>query len=243
MSTNMVLWLVIASGVVAALYSWLQSGAINKLSPGNEKMQEIAAAIQEGAKAYLNRQYTTIGWVGVAVTIVLAIAFRNWQAPVGFVLGAVLSGAAGFIGMNVSVRANVRTAEASRKSLAAGLDVAFKSGAVTGMLVAGFALLGVAGYYMLLTQALHYNPTDRIVVDSLVTLGFGASLISIFAVSAAASSPRAPTLAATWSARSKPAFRKMIRATPRRSLTRSATMSATALVWRPICSKPMRCRR
>ncbi|HWA23215.1 MAG TPA: sodium-translocating pyrophosphatase [Caulobacterales bacterium] len=177
----MVLWLVIASGLVAALYSWLQSGAINKLSPGNARMQEIAAAIQEGARAYLNRQYTTIGYVGVAVTIVLAIAFRSWQAPAGFVIGAVLSGAAGFIGMNVSVRANVRTAEAARTSLADGLSTAFKSGAVTGMLVAGFALLGVAGYYMLLTEGMRYMPTDRIVVDSLVALGFGASLISIFA--------------------------------------------------------------
>ncbi len=181
MSTNMVLWLVIGSGLLAALYGWLQSGAITKLSPGNERMQEIAAAIQEGARAYLKRQYTTIAWVGVGVTILLAIAFRNWQVPVGFLIGAILSGAAGFIGMNVSVQANVRTAEASRKSLAAGLDTAFKSGAVTGMLVAGFALIGVAGYYMFLTVGLNNLPTSRIVVDALVALGFGASLISIFA--------------------------------------------------------------
>jgi K(+)-stimulated pyrophosphate-energized sodium pump len=181
MSTSIILWLVIGSGLLAALYGWLQSGAITKLSPGNERMQEIAAAIQEGARAYLKRQYTTIAWVGVGVTILLAIAFRNWQVPVGFLIGAILSGSAGFIGMNVSVQANVRTAEASRKSLAAGLDTAFKSGAVTGMLVAGFALLGVAGYFMLLTIGLNYLPTDRTVVDALVALGFGASLISIFA--------------------------------------------------------------
>src|SRR5262249_45626530 len=117
-----------------------------------------------------------------AVTVVLAFAFWPiWEIPIGFIIGAVLSGAAGFIGMNVSVQANVRTAEASKASLAAGLDMAFKSGAVTGMLVAGFALLGVAVYYFVLTRALGIEPTDRIVVDSLVALSFGASLISIFA--------------------------------------------------------------
>jgi K(+)-stimulated pyrophosphate-energized sodium pump len=173
---------VVASGVIAALYGWLESKAISAAPAGNDRMKEIAAAIQEGARAYLNRQYTTIGWVGIGVTIVLGIAFwPTWQIPVGFIIGAVLSGAAGFIGMNVSVQANVRTAEASRTSLAGGLKMAFKAGSVTGMLVAGGALFGVAAYYLILTQFMGLETTDRVVVDSLVALGFGASLISIFA--------------------------------------------------------------
>jgi K(+)-stimulated pyrophosphate-energized sodium pump len=143
-------------------------------------MQEIAAAIQEGAQAYLNRQYTTIGIVGVVVIAALAFFFKSWEQPVGFALGATLSGAAGFAGMLISVRANVRTAQASSESLAKGLSMAFTSGAVTGMLVAGFALLGVAGYYYVLLATGH-DATGRVVVDSLVSLGFGASLISIFA--------------------------------------------------------------
>ncbi|HCK85034.1 MAG TPA: sodium-translocating pyrophosphatase [Hyphomonadaceae bacterium] len=187
MNQDLILWLVVASGLVAALYGWLETQAISKASPGNERMQEIAAAIQEGAKAYLNRQYSTIGMVGVGVVVVLGVAFWPiWQIPVGFIIGALLSGAAGFIGMNVSVQANVRTAEASRHSLAGGLKMAFKAGSVTGMLVAGGALFGVAFYYLLLTSGFFgiFEPlgsTHRTVVDSLVALGFGASLISIFA--------------------------------------------------------------
>ena len=180
MDKTMVLALVVGSGLVASLYGYVVAGSINKQSPGNERMQEIAAAIQEGAKAYLNRQYTTIAYAGVALAVLLFFLLGGLQA-LGFVVGAVLSGAAGFIGMNVSVKANVRTAEASRKSLAAGLSMAFQSGSVTGMLVAGFALLGVSVYYGFLTLGLHYDPTDRVVVDALVSLGFGASLISIFA--------------------------------------------------------------
>ncbi|HYD72556.1 MAG TPA: sodium-translocating pyrophosphatase [Candidatus Binatia bacterium] len=182
MSNDLILWLVVASGVIAALYGWLETQSITKASAGSDRMKEIAAAIQEGAKAYLNRQYSTIGMVGVGVVIVLAIAFWPvWQIPVGFIIGAVLSGAAGFIGMNVSVQANVRTAEAARHSLAGGLRMAFKAGAVTGMLVAGGALFGVAAYYLILTVFMGLEPTSRTVVDSLVALGFGASLISIFA--------------------------------------------------------------
>jgi K(+)-stimulated pyrophosphate-energized sodium pump len=182
MNTDVILWLVVGCGFFAWLYGWLESQAVRAASPGNARMQEIAAAIQEGARAYLKRQYRTIAFAGVGVVIILAAAFwPTWQIPVGFIIGAVLSGAAGFIGMNVSVQANVRTAEASRSSLAAGLRLAFKAGAVTGMLVAGFALLGVAGYYLILTQFLGLASTNRIVVDSLVALGFGASLISIFA--------------------------------------------------------------
>ncbi len=139
MSNELILWLVVAAGIVAAIYGFLETQAITKASAGNDRMKEIAAAIQEGARAYLNRQYRTIAMVGVGVVIVLAILFQNWQIPLGFIIGAVLSGAAGFIGMNVSVQANVRTAEASRHSLAGGLKMAFKAGAVTGMLVAGGA--------------------------------------------------------------------------------------------------------
>ena len=181
-SNDVVLWIAVAAGLVAGLYGYLQIQSIKASSPGNERMQEIAAAIQEGARAYLNRQYTTITWVGVGIFAALVLLFwPNVQVAIGFVIGAVLSGAAGYIGMNVSVQANVRTTEASRKSLAAGLDMAFRAGAVTGMLVAGFALLGVAVYYLILTSGFSYPPTSRIVVDSLVALGFGASLISIFA--------------------------------------------------------------
>ncbi|MBL8545337.1 MAG: sodium-translocating pyrophosphatase [Hyphomonadaceae bacterium] len=181
MSNELILWLVVAAGVLAAIYGFLETQAITKASAGTDRMKEIAAAIQEGARAYLNRQYRTIAIVGVGVVIVLAILFQNWQIPLGFIIGAVLSGAAGFIGMNVSVQANVRTAEASRHSLAGGLKMAFKAGAVTGMLVAGGALFGVSFYYLVLTQWLGLEPTSRTVVDSLVALGFGASLISIFA--------------------------------------------------------------
>ncbi len=176
------IWLAVGAGFLAALYGYFETQSITKADAGSDRMKEIAAAIQEGARAYLKRQYSTIAMVGVGVVIVLAIAFwGTWQIPVGFIIGAVLSGAAGFIGMNVSVQANVRTAEAARSSLAGGLRMAFKAGAVTGMLVAGGALFGVAFYYLVLTQFFGLAPTSREVVDSLVALGFGASLISIFA--------------------------------------------------------------
>lgn len=179
---TLILWSAVVAGVLAALYGWWQTQAITKASAGTDRMKEIAAAIQEGARAYLNRQYSTIAMVGAGVFVVLGIAFwPTWQIPVGFIIGAVLSGAAGFIGMNVSVQANVRTAEAARHSLAGGLKMAFQAGAVTGMLVAGGALFGVASYYLILTQWMGLAPTSRTVVDSLVALGFGASLISIFA--------------------------------------------------------------
>jgi K(+)-stimulated pyrophosphate-energized sodium pump len=175
------LTLVIAAGLLAVLYGIFQTVALLKAPAGNEKMREIALAIQEGAQAYLRRQYTTIAIVGVVVIAALAVFFKGWEQPVGFLIGAVLSGAAGFAGMLISVRANVRTAQAASQSLAGGLKLAFTSGAITGMLVAGFALLGVAGYYGLLTRGLGLDGSSREVVDSLVCLGFGASLISIFA--------------------------------------------------------------
>ncbi|MBI1359928.1 MAG: sodium-translocating pyrophosphatase [Alphaproteobacteria bacterium] len=175
------LWLPLIAGAIAVIYGVLTIQRLMAMPSGNAKMQEIAAAIQEGADAYLKRQYQTIAMVGVVVTIAIAFFFKNWESPVGFVLGAVLSGAAGFIGMIVSVRANVRTTEASSKGLGQGLNVAFQSGAVTGMFVVGLALLGLAGYYIVLTVGLGLDPSDRTVVDALVALGFGASLISIFA--------------------------------------------------------------
>ena len=172
--------LTVVAGFVSLAYGAWAVRSILSAPAGNQRMAEIARAIQEGANAYLSRQYRTIAMVGVVVFIIAAVAL-NWLAAFGFLIGAVLSGAAGFIGMLVSVRANVRTTEASRKSLAAGLGIAFRSGAVTGMLVVGLALLGVVGYYGLLTGPLGHEPDSRTVIDALVALGFGASLISIFA--------------------------------------------------------------
>ena len=176
----MTMGLIILGGLLALAYGIWAIADVNIRDAGNARMQEIAAAIAEGAQAYLKRQYTTIAIVGV-VLFVAILFLLGLQVAIGFLIGAVLSGAAGFIGMNVSVRANVRTAQASSQSLAAGLDVAFKAGAVTGMLVAGLALLGVAVYYWVLTGPMGLAPSDRTVVDALVALGFGASLISIFA--------------------------------------------------------------
>lgn len=174
-------WIALVAAVLAIGFGWLQSQSIMKADAGNDRMKEIASAIQEGANAYLNRQYRTIAMVGVGVVVVLAILFRNWEVPLGFVIGAVLSGAAGFIGMKVSVQANVRTTHAASNSLQDGLSMAFKSGAVTGLLVVGLALLGVVTYYGLLVGVVGYEESSRKVVDGLVALGFGASLISIFA--------------------------------------------------------------
>jgi len=172
--------LVIVAGLLAVLYGVVQTASLLRASPGNARMQEIAAAIQEGAQAYLKRQYTAIAVVGVVILIAVGVLIGP-LAGVGFLIGSVLSGLAGFAGMLISVRANVRTAQAASESLEKGLSMAFRSGAVTGMLVAGFALIGVAGYYAVLTGPLGLETTSRDVVDSLVALGFGASLISIFA--------------------------------------------------------------
>ncbi|MGN6769722.1 MAG: sodium-translocating pyrophosphatase [Rhizobiaceae bacterium] len=174
------LYVVIACGLLSIVYAIWATQSVLAADQGNARMQEIAGAIREGAQAYLARQYTTIAIVGVIVFI-LAWWLLSISAAIGFLIGAVLSGAAGFIGMNVSVRANVRTAQAASSSLAAGLEIAFKSGAITGMLVAGLALLGVSVYYLILTQFMGLDPASREVIDSLVALGFGASLISIFA--------------------------------------------------------------
>ena len=174
------LYVVIACGLLSVAYAFWATQSVLAADQGNARMQEIAGAIREGAQAYLARQYTTIAMVG-AVVFLLALWLLSWQAGLGFLIGAVLSGAAGFIGMHVSVRANVRTAQAASNSLSAGLEIAFKSGAITGMLVAGLALLGVSVYYWVLIGPMGLAPNDRTVIDSLVSLGFGASLISIFA--------------------------------------------------------------
>ncbi len=175
-----ILWGIIACAALAILYAFVTAQSVLKADAGNAKMQEIAGNIREGATAYLNRQYKTIAIVGVAIFF-LAWYLLGTLTAIGFLIGAILSGLAGYIGMHVSVRSNVRTAQAASHSLASGLDIAFKAGAITGLLVAGLALLGVAGYYMFLTGAMGYEPASRTVIDSLVALGFGASLISIFA--------------------------------------------------------------
>ncbi len=176
---NFVLFAILC-GLAAVLYGFVTSQQVLRSSPGNARMQEIAAAIQEGAKAYLNRQYTTIAIVGVVVAVLVG-AFLGITSAIGFVIGAVLSGVAGFIGMNISVRANVRTAEAARTGLQNGLTVAFRSGAITGMLVAGLALLAISVFFYYLVFMGKNAPESRVVIDALVALAFGASLISIFA--------------------------------------------------------------
>ncbi|KTT70110.1 sodium-translocating pyrophosphatase [Sphingomonas endophytica] len=175
-----IVYLAIVCGVIAVLYGFVTSRQVLSASPGNERMQDIASAIQEGARAYLGRQYTTIAIVGAVVTIVLAVTL-GLLSTIGFVIGALLSGLAGFVGMNISVRANVRTAEAARGSLQGGLTMAFRSGAVTGMLVAGLGLLAIALFFWYLTGPAGLLPNDRKIVEALTALAFGASLISIFA--------------------------------------------------------------
>ncbi len=169
--------LIVLAGFIAILYGYVVGKQILSADKGNSKMQEIAEAIQEGARAYLNRQYKTIAIVGIAILVIITFALGIWVG-LGYFIGAFLSGVAGYVGMLISVQANVRTAEASRKGLAQGLNIGFKSGAVTGMLVAGLALLAISVYYLFL---LKLNVDDREVINALVGLGFGASLISIFA--------------------------------------------------------------
>ena len=176
MSTDQVFWLVMTAGIAALVYGGVFVSWINNQSPGNARMQEIAAAIQAGARAYLNRQYSTIAVVGVILFVVLGVAL-NWETAGGFAVGAILSGLAGYVGMNVSVRANVRTAHAASQNLNAALKVAFRGGAITGMLVVGLGLLGVAGYFW----ALKGSAGEETALHSLIGLAFGGSLISIFA--------------------------------------------------------------
>ncbi len=178
MNTSLeLLYLIVFTGMLAVAYSYLLSGQILSSNPGNQKMQEIAEAIQIGAKAYLNRQYKTIAIVGIIVLIIVSYFF-SLLVGLGYFIGAFLSGVAGYVGMLISVKANVRTAEASRKNLQSGLTIAFKSGAITGLLVAGLALLAITIYYIIL---LNLKIESREIINALVALGFGASLISIFA--------------------------------------------------------------
>src|SRR5690242_18166793 len=180
MATMTTLWLIVGCGVLAIVYGIWAIQSVLSADSGSKRMQEISEAVREGAQAYLKRQYTTIGIVGVVIFVIIGFTL-GWLVAIGFAIGAILSGAAGFIGMNVSVRANVRVAQAATKSLAGGLDLAFKSGAVTGLLVAGLGLLGVTLYFIFLTLGLDLAPTSRTVIDALVATSFGASLISIFA--------------------------------------------------------------
>src|SRR5580693_9146930 len=172
-------FLVIACGLLALAYGWFTSRQVLTANAGTARMQEISSAVQVGAQAYLNRQYRTIAIVGVVVLIILGITL-GLRVAIGYLIGAVLSAAAGYVGMYVSVRANVRTAQAARSSLKAGLAIAFKAGAVTGMLVVGLGLLGVGIYYFILRATLPGNDL-RPVLEAMVGLSFGASLISIFA--------------------------------------------------------------
>jgi K(+)-stimulated pyrophosphate-energized sodium pump len=174
------LWLIVLCGALSIVYAIWAIRSVLAADAGSARMQEISAAVREGAQAYLKRQYATISGVGVVIFLLVGW-FLGWLVAIGFAIGAVLSGVAGFIGMNVSVRANVRTAQAAIGSLGGGLELAFKSGAITGLLVAGLALLGVTLYFGFLTGTLKLAADARTVVDSMVALGFGASLISIFA--------------------------------------------------------------
>src|SRR5437763_5983806 len=172
----------LACAILAILYGIWQSSRILRLPAGNERMQEIAAAVREGAVAYLRRQYTTIAIVGAILFLIIGfIPQLSWATAFGFLIGAVLSGACGVIGMNISVRANVRTAEAARTGLNEALQVAFNGGAITGLLVVGLGLLGVAGYFGLLYANAHGKSNLSQIIHPLVRFGFGGSLISIFA--------------------------------------------------------------
>jgi len=224
------LWIIVLCGALGIGYAVWATQSVMAADAGSARMQEISAAVREGAQAYLKRQYATIGIVGIVIFAIVSY-FLGWLVGIGFAIGAVLSGLAGFIGMNVSVRANVRTAQAAISSLAGGLEIAFKAGAITGMLVASLALLGVTLYFGFLTGTLKLAANDRTVIDAMVALGFGASLISIFARLGGGIFTKGADVGGDLVGKV---------AIPPPSPTMSAIMSATAPAWRPTCSRPMR---
>ena len=179
MNEGQALWIALTASAVAISCGIIFALGILKLSDGNEKMREIAGAIQEGAQAYLNRQYLTIGLVGIVIFVLLGVSGIGWLSAFGFLIGAILSGLAGYIGMNISVKANVRTAQAAYDGMDAALAVAFRGGAVTGLLVVGLGLLGISGYYLILRSGLSISVDESL--HALIGLAFGGSLISIFA--------------------------------------------------------------